>query len=172
MTITDTQLAAVEQLIEPSVDAMGFRLVQLRAMGGTTRPTLQIMAERRDDGEMNVDDCAELSRTISAVLDVEDPISSGYVLEVSSPGIDRPLVRLEDFVRFAGYEAKIELRRLIDGRRRYTGKLAGVDGERVLVEVEGREGPETVAVPHAEIDRAKLQLTDELIAATLKKRKH
>jgi ribosome maturation factor RimP len=130
------------------------------------------MAERKDDGEMNVDDCAKLSRTISAILDVEDPITSAYVLEVSSPGIDRPLVRLEDFTRFAGFEAKIELRRLIDGRRRYTGHLAGVDGDNVLIETESRGGTETVSVPFAEIDRAKLMLTDELIEATLKKRKH
>lgn len=172
MTITEAQLANVERLIEPSVAAMGFRLVQLRATGGTSRPTLQVMAERQTDGEMNIDDCAELSRTISAILDVEDPIASGFVLEVSSPGIDRPLVRLDDFSRFAGFAAKIELRRLIDGRRRHTGTLRGVDGGQVLIEVEGRAGPETVAVAHGEIARAKLQLTDELIAATLKKRKH
>lgn len=172
MTISPSQLTAVETLIEPSVEALGFRLVQLRAMGGTARPTLQIMAERNDNGEMNVDDCAKISRTVSAILDVEDPITSAYVLEVSSPGIDRPLVRLEDFSRFAGFEAKIELRRLIDGRRRYSGELAGVDADQVLVDVDNRDGPERVSVPFAEIERAKLLLTDELIEATLKKRKH
>lgn len=165
------QLVNVEQLIEPSVAALGFRLVQLRLMGGTTRPTLQVMAEPIEDREMAVEDCAELSRTISALLDVDDPITGSYVLEVSSPGIDRPLVRLEDFARYAGHEARIELRRLIDGRRRYSGWLGGVDGENVLIRIDGRSGEETVAVPHGEIERSKLKLTDELIEATLQKRK-
>jgi len=164
------QIAAVEKLIEPSVTAMGFRLVQVRLMGGDARPTLQIMAEPLEDREMVVDDCAELSRTISALLDVDDPIAGAYTLEVSSPGIDRPLVRREDFERYAGFEAKIELRQLVDGRRRYAGRLLGLEDDRVKIRTSGKAGEETVAVPFAEIERAKLKLTDELIEATLQKR--
>ena len=171
LSISPGHLQQVERLIEPAAEAMGYRLVQLRATGGSTRPTLQVMAEPLDEREMNVDDCAELSRAISAILDVDDPIPGTYVLEVSSPGIDRPLTRLEDFDRYAGQEARIELRRLIDGRRRYTGVLAGTEGDHVLVQLDGGSGGATASVPFAEIERAKLRLTDELIEATLKKRK-
>jgi ribosome maturation factor RimP len=167
---SNAQLAKVERLIEPSAQAMGYRLVQLRMMGGDARPTLQIMAERLDDRDMVVDDCAELSRAVSALLDVEDPIRGAYVLEVSSPGIDRPLTRLEDYERWAGFEARIELRRLVDNRRRYNGRLAGAENDNVLIRIESRDGETTVAVPFVEIERAKLLLTDELIEATLKKR--
>jgi ribosome maturation factor RimP len=167
---SNAQLAKVERLIEPSAQAMGYRLVQLRMMGGDARPTLQIMAERLDDRDMVVDDCAELSRAVSALLDVEDPIRGAYVLEVSSPGIDRPLTRLEDYERWAGFEARIELRRLVDNRRRYNGRVAGTENDNVLIRIESRDGETTVAVPFVEIERAKLLLTDELIEATLKKR--
>ena len=119
----DQRLAA---LLIPSIEGMGFELVRLRLMAGK-KATLQIMAER-SDGTMEVEDCAELSRQISAVLDVEDPIEREYTLEVSSPGIDRPLTRLKDFDLFEGYEAKIETAEMIDGRRRFKGTLAGVEG--------------------------------------------
>lgn len=122
---------------------------------------LQIMAERNDDAAMTVDDCAALSRAISAVLDVDDPIASAYTLEISSPGIDRPLVRLTDYDRFAGFEARIELARMIDGRRRFQGRLIGTAGEDVRIDVAGVE----VGLPFADIQRAKLVLTDELLAA-------
>jgi len=166
------QIEAVEQLIEPSVTALGFRFVQVRLMGGASAPTLQVMAEPLDEREMDVDDCAELSRTISALLDVEDPIPGAYTLEVSSPGIDRPLVRLEDFERHAGFEAKIELRQLVDGRRRYSGRLLGARDDEVLIRIADAQGEKTVAVPYGEIERAKLKLTDELIEATMQKRRN
>ncbi len=161
------RLARVEELIAPSVRALGYALVRLKMMGGKTRPTLQIMAERDDGVEMTVDDCAQLSRAISALLDVEDPIPSAYQLEVSSPGIDRPLVRLEDFERFAGHVAKVELARPIDGRKRYRGRLLGREGEVVRIALEDGEGP-VAELPFAEVSEAKLVLTDELIRAALK----
>ncbi|MDT8345102.1 MAG: ribosome maturation factor RimP [Thermohalobaculum sp.] len=154
------------RIVEPTVVAMGFELVRLRFMGGK-RKTLQIMAER-PDGTMEVEDCAQLSRAISALLDVEDPISDAYALEVSSPGIDRPLTRLQDFSRWDGYEARLETDEMIDGRKRFRGVLAGVEGDEVLIEVE--EG--TVGLKFEWLSDAKLVLTDELVAESLKGRKH
>src|SRR5579862_971001 len=148
-------------MIAPSLEAMGYSVVRVSFTGGR-RPTLQIMAERRDDGAMTVDDCATVSHTVSALLDVADPIASSYMLEVSSPGIDRPLVRPSDYERFAGFEAKIELQRPLDGRRRFRGKLLGVADESVKLMV----GLEMIMLPLPSIARAKLVLNDELIAAT------
>jgi ribosome maturation factor RimP len=160
-------VARIEALIGPIADDMGLRLVRVRIMSGTP-PRLQIMAER-EDGTMSVEDCARLSRVLSPALDVEDPISGEYVLEVSSPGLDRPLVRPEDFVRFAGHQARIELTRLLEGRKRFKGRLAGYEGEgasgQVLIE---EEGGARVALPFGLVGEAKLVLTDELIAASLK----
>src|SRR6056297_577352 len=119
------------EIIAPVIEDMGFELVRVRLMGGKTQ-TLQIMAERPDGG-IEVNDCAEISNAISAVLDVEDPILDAYTLEVSSPGIDRPLTRLKDFEAFEGYEAKLETAELIDGRKRFKGMLAGVEGDEVLI---------------------------------------
>lgn len=148
-------------MITPSLQAMGYSVVRVTFTGGR-RPTLQIMAERSDDGAMTVEDCATVSHTVSALLDVADPIASSYQLEISSPGIDRPLVRRGDYERFAGFEAKIELQRPLDGRRRFRGKLMGLQDDSVKLSV----GPETVLLPLSSIARAKLVLTDELIAAT------
>ena len=150
-------------MIAPSLDAMGYRIVRVAFTGGR-RPTLQIMAERRDAAAMSVDDCADISRTVSALLDVADPIPVAYALEVSSPGIDRPLIDRDDFVRYAGYEAKVEMSNLIDGRKRFRGRLLGADDGAVRIAVEDRE----VALPLAEVVRAKLVLTDELLAAAQK----
>lgn len=153
----------IEAIIAPTVEAMGYAVVRVMLTGGR-RPTLQIMAERADGSGMSVDDCAEISRTISAVLDVEDPIAGEYTLEVSSPGIDRPLTRLKDFRRFAGFEARIDMAAPIEGRKRFSGRLLGVDeADRVLVEIEPGT-PE--ALPFDGIARAKLILTDELVAAS------
>ncbi len=154
-------------MIAPSIEAMGYDLVRLKMMGGKNRPTLQIMAERDDGAEMNVDDCADLSRAISALLDVEDPIPEAYELEVSSPGIDRPLVRLGDFERFAGHVAKVEMARPVEGRKRYRGRLLGNVGETVRLALEDDAGS-IAELPYRDVAEAKLVLTDELIRAALK----
>jgi len=151
----------IEAMIAPSLEAMGYSVVRVSFTGGR-RPTLQIMAERRDDQAMTVDDCATVSHTVSALLDVADPITSAYFLEISSPGIDRPLVRRHDYERFAGFEAKIELQKPIDGRRRFRGKLAGLEDDSVKLMI----GADAKLLPLSAIARAKLVLTDELIAAT------
>jgi ribosome maturation factor RimP len=158
----DRRLAAI---VSPTIEGLGFELVRLRLMSGR-RALLQIMAERPDGG-IEVDDCARISRAVSAVLDVEDPVSGEYTLEVSSPGIDRPLTRLKDFERWAGYEAKIETVEPIDGRRRFRGTLAGVQDGEVLIEIP--EG--TIGLAFEMIADAKLVLTDALIAESLAGRK-
>lgn len=149
-------------LIEPTLDAMGFELVRV-ALSGDRRPTLQVMADRADEAPMTVEDCAEISRALSAVLDVEDPIAGAYTLEVSTPGIDRPLTREKDFARFAGHEAKVELAvPRADGRKRFRGALIGArDG---MVSIQTEDGPATL--PFADIRAAKLILTDALLAAS------
>ena len=153
--------AKIESMIGPSLSAMGYSIVRVAFTGGR-RPTLQIMAERVDNVMMTVDDCATISHTVSALLDVADPIDSAYQLEISSPGIDRPLTRRADYERFAGFEAKIDMLRPIEGRRRFRGKLIGVEGDDAKLLV----GADTLLLPLDAIARAKLVLTDELIAAT------
>ena len=153
------------EIITPVIEDMGFELVRVRLMTGKGA-ILQVMADRPDGG-IEVDDCAQISTAIGAVLDVEDPIVEEYALEVSSPGIDRPLTRLKDFVTFEGYEAKIETEELIDGRRRFKGELAGVEGDEVLINIE--EG--TVGLKFEWLTDAKLVLTDELIKEMLRQRK-
>jgi ribosome maturation factor RimP len=140
---------------------MGYRLVRVAVTGGRSTPVLQVMAERMDERPMGVDDCTEVTHTVSALLDVADPIEHTYLLEVSSPGIDRPLVRREDYERFQGHEAKLELTAPIEGRRRFRGKLLGIEADRVRLNL----GAEVVELPLARIQRAKLVLTDELLAA-------
>lgn len=159
------QAAAVEELIAPILEELGFGVVRVR-LTGTQRRTLQVMAERTDGGDITVDDCATMSRAISATLDVEDPIDGSYVLEVSSPGIDRPLVRREDFVRFAGFEAKLEAARPVAGRRRLRGRLQGVEDDAVAIDIGAPDG--VVRVPIEDVRAAQLILTDELVAASLK----
>jgi ribosome maturation factor RimP len=148
------------ELLDPVAGAAGYGIVRLRLMAGANR-RLQIMAER-PDGRMEIEDCAILSRALSEVLDAADPVSGEYTLEVSSPGIDRPLTRLEDFEAYAGLEAKIELDRLAEGRRRFRGRIAGVEGKDVLIDLEG-EAEHTAQVPFAWITDAKLVLNDELM---------
>lgn len=150
------RIADLERLIAPTVEGLDYALVRIRFDGRI----LQVMAERKDRGDMTVEDCARLSRSLSAVLDVEDPIPGEYALEVSSPGIDRPLVRLEDYDRFAGHTARLETRAPIDGRRRFSGRIEGVRDGAVVIE----SGGAACQIPFAEIQRAKLVLTDELIA--------
>jgi ribosome maturation factor RimP len=154
--------AAVERLVAPSLAATGYEVVRVLCIG-QHRPLLQIMIERADRRAISVDDCAEVSRTVSALLDVEEELIAGsYTLEVSSPGIDRPLTRPEHFVRFAGFEAKVETRMPLDGRKKFTGRLLGLEGERVRIATAEGE----MALPLADVQRAKLVLTDELIATT------
>ena len=156
----------LKRLIEPTLEAMGFELVRVLVMG-KQQATVQVMIERADRAVLTVEHCAEASRVISAVLDVEDPIRGAYTLEVSSPGIDRPLTRLGDFERFAGHVARIELSQPVDGRRRFKGRLAGVAGDAVRLTLEEPAGAAAdLDVPFAAIQRAKLVLTDELIAAS------
>lgn len=160
---SEGKAAEIERLIAPSVADMGFEIVRVQLTGDDGSRTLQIMAER-PDGRMSIEDCAELSRNVSAVLDVEDPIKGSYSLEVSSPGLDRPLTRLKDFRNWAGFEARIELSVPQDGRKRYRGLLRGLEGETVLLEE--AEAAELRRLPFGVIGRAKLVLTDALIAAT------
>lgn len=155
----------LDSIVGPPLAAMGYELVRVMFQG-KSRPTLQVMAERTDGKPMNVDDCADISRSLSALLDVEDPIQGGYVLEVSSPGIDRPLTRAKDFVTWAGFEAKLESLVAVDGRKRFRGKLAGLDdsGEAVRIMTETGE----LLVPLVDLKNAKLVLTDELVDAVTK----
>ncbi len=153
-------------MIEPTLRDMGFELVRVRMSGGQ-RPTLQVMAERRDHGPMTVEHCAEISHAISALLDVEDPIAGSYELEVSSPGIDRPLVRPGDFERFAGFEVRVETEMPIAGRRRFRGRLLGLVGDEVRLQLAEGEQP----IPFGAIRKAKLVLTDELLAAAQAERR-
>ena len=165
-TAMDRRLA---EIIEPIVADMGFELVRVRLMSGKTR-TLQVMAEKPDGG-IEVEDCARISTELSANLDVEDPIEEAYALEVSSPGIDRPLTRLKDFETWEGYEARIETTELIDGRRRFKGALQGVEDGEVLIEIDAEGGPVTVGLRFDWLADAKLVLTDELVRETLRARK-
>ena len=163
--------ARVAGIVGPVLEGLGFRLVRVRVSGGSP-PTLQIMAER-PDGSFGIDECEAASRAISPVLDVEDPISGAYNLEMSSPGIDRPLVRLSDFQRWAGHDAKIEMAVPHEGRKRFRGFLAGVEGVNALVRLPDAPAgtPGTVALPIADIGDARLVMTDALIREALRRDK-
>jgi len=170
--IADTGLAGrVASLVEAPLRAAGLRLVRVKVTG-EAGCTVQIMAERAD-GSMSVDDCEEASRLVSPILDVEDPIARAYRLEVSSPGIDRPLVRRTDFSRWAGHRARIELALPVSGRKRFNGVLLGVEGEAVRLRPLGtREGEEAeIRLPLADIAEARLVLTDELVRESLRRSK-
>lgn len=153
----------IERLVTPALEAMGFTVVRVKLTGQPVR-TLQIMVELLDGSTVTVDDCSAISRAVSALLDVEDTLKAAYSLEISSPGIDRPLIKPVDFERYAGYVAKIETRRPIEGRKRFRGRLLGIDGDDVRIDVE--DG--VAAIPLADIAAAKLVLTDELIAEAMK----
>ena len=161
-TAIDRRLA---EIVTPVIEGMGFELVRIRLMGGNTK-TLQVMADRPEGG-IDVDDCGRISTAVSAVLDVEDPIEDHYTLEVSSPGIDRPLTRLKDFEAWDGYEARLETSEMIDGRKRFKGHLRGTEGDEVLIEIE--EG--TIGLKFDWLADAKLVLTDELITEMLRQKK-
>lgn len=165
-TAMDRRLA---DIIQPVIEGLGFELVRIRLMGGATR-ILQIMADKPEGG-IEVDHCGDISTAVSAVLDVEDPIEENYVLEVSSPGIDRPLTRLKDFEMWKGWEARVETTELIDGRRRFKGMLAGVEGDEVLIELDEGKEPVTIGLQFDWLSDAKLILTDELITEMLRQKK-
>ncbi|NJC34601.1 ribosome maturation factor RimP [Sphingomonas jejuensis] len=163
-----SDLTALTKLIEPEARALGFDLVRVKMIGGTSDPTLQVMAERPETRQLTIEDCADLSRRISDQLDAleadgRDPIEGAYRLEVSSPGIDRPLTRLKDFADWAGHEARVTLEEKIDGRKQFKGDLAGIDGDQVsILDKDGVSH----SVPFAAIADAKLVMTDRLIEAT------
>lgn len=158
-----TDIAALTALIEPEARALGLKIVRVAMFGGTSDPTLQVMAERPDTRQLVLDDCAALSRRLSDVLDAADPIDHAYRLEVSSPGIDRPLTRLSDYADWAGHVARLRVADAIDGRKQFEGELRGVEGEMVVLDV-AKLGE--VRLPFAAIVTAKLLLTDKLIEAT------
>ncbi|MGB0901117.1 ribosome maturation factor RimP [Halocynthiibacter sp.] len=159
------------ELLQPTIEDMGFEVVRIRLMSGNVA-TLQLMVERPDGG-IDVDECAQVSTAVSAIMDVEDPIVDNYSLEVSSPGIDRPLTRLKDFDNWNGYEAKMETSELIDGRRRFKGTLAGTEDGEVLITLDATKNtdPVTIGLRFEWLADAKLILTDELIKEMLRQRK-
>ena len=156
----------VAGLVEPVIEDMGYRLVRVR-MTGDGGGTVQIMAER-PDGSLSIDDCVDMTRVLSPLLDVDDPVPGGYRLEISSPGIARPLVRPDDFERWVGFEAKIELREMLAGRKRFRGILDGfADGEvRLETELSGFDEPQTVGLPFEAIHEARLVMTDTLLKSS------
>ena len=158
-----TDIAAISALIEPHAKALGLEIVRVAMFGGKSDPVLQVMAERPDTRQLTLEDCAALSRALSDPLDEADPIAEAYRLEVSSPGIDRPLTRPKDFDDFKGFVARVRLAEPQGGRKQFEGMLLGLDGEAVRLDVD-RLGE--VAVPLSGIANAKLLLTDDLIAAT------
>ena len=150
----------IENLISPTIEILGFEIVRIEVLG-EINPCLQIMAERIDEAGMNVDDCAQISRAVSAILDIEDPITNAYTLEVSSPGLDRPLVKRKHFERFSGAEIRLEKRGQGDEQRRYRGDLKGIKGDDVVLLIKGEE----MLIPFADVQKAKIVITDALIAA-------
>ncbi|MFZ2998393.1 ribosome maturation protein RimP [Sphingobium sp.] len=157
-------IAALTALIEPEAKALGFDLVRVKLFGSGDDRTLQIMAERPETKQLVIEDCAALSRRLSDLFDEVDPIEEAYRLEVSSPGIDRPLTRLHDFVEWGGFEARITVTEAVEGRKTFKGMLGGVEGEDILFK-DTKAGE--VVIPFALIDGAKLVLTDALISATM-----
>ena len=156
-------VAELTKLIEPAARAEGFELVRVKMMGGTSDPTLQVMAENPATGQLTLEDCARLSRRLSDLLDEADPIEEAYRLEVSSPGIDRPLTRLKDFEAWKGHEAKISLTEKLDGRKQLTGELIGAEGDEIAI---ADKGLGETRIPFSLVHSAKLVMTDKLIEAT------
>lgn len=158
-----TDIAAIAKLIEPEAKALGFDLVRVAMFGGKSDPTLQVMAERPDTRQLDLADCEALSRRVSEVLDASDPIEEAYRLEVSSPGIDRPLTRLGDYADWAGFDARLRLVEPLEGRKHFDARIERIEGETIVVYAE-KVGE--IAVPFARINSAKLILTDALLKAT------
>ena len=156
-------IAALTALIEPEAEALGLRLVRVGMFGGKSDPTLQVMAERPDTRQLTLDDCAALSRRLSEIFDEIDPIEEAYRLEVSSPGIDRPLTRIADYEDWAGHEARLKLVEPIEGRKMFDARIEGVEGDDTVVVI-AKHG--AMRIPYDAIFSAKLVLTDKLIQAT------
>ena len=156
-------VTALTKLIEPAARAEGLELVRVMMIGGASDPTLQVMAERPETRQLTLDDCARLSRRLSDLLDETDPIEGSYRLEVSSPGIDRPLTRTKDYADWAGHQARITLKEPVDGRKQFSGELRGIDGDRIVIDVPGL-GRTHFSL--AQVHSAKLVMTDKLIDAT------
>jgi ribosome maturation factor RimP len=168
--VRETGLAArIAAIAEPVLMGLGYRLVRVR-VSGRDGMTVQVMAER-PDGSFTIEDCETASRTLSPSLDVEDPIPGGYRLELSSPGIDRPLVRVSDFTRAVGHEAKIEMEIPVEGRKRFRGEIVGTEESDAKVRIDAEGGPVVVRLPIGDIAEAKLVLTDALIAESLRRGK-
>ncbi|OCX61682.1 ribosome maturation factor RimP [Thioclava sp. SK-1] len=159
----------IAQIVMPTIEGLGYELIRLRLQGGKTA-TLQIMADKPEGG-IDVEDCAKISTAVSAVMDVEDPIEDNYYLEVSSPGIDRPLTRLKDFNVWDGYEAKIETTEMIEGRKRFRGIIRGTEGDEALIEIENQGEQIVIGLDFDLLADAKLVLTDELITEMLRQKK-
>lgn len=154
-----TEKHPVQDIVEPIIDSLGFEVVRVMTIG-TKNPTLQVMIERKDRKDLVVDDCAMVSRAISDVLDEKDPIEGEYSLEVSSPGLDRPLTKPEHFERFSGYEAKVESKIEVEGRKRFKGKIINIDeNQKIVFDMDGTK----YVIPFETVNKAKLLLTDELL---------
>ncbi|HFB55166.1 MAG TPA: ribosome maturation factor RimP [Hellea balneolensis] len=166
MKTKTTQDERILAMVEPLAQDLGYAVVRVRVMAGN-RATVQIMAERLSDRQMGVDDCAKLSRELSSLFEVEDPMDGAYVLEVSSPGLDRPLTDLSDFDHYQGYLARVELDRLVEGRKRFRGHIAGVDGDNICLDLDGET--DTTLIPFAWVAEAKLLITDDMIKKGRKK---
>jgi ribosome maturation factor RimP len=168
MAIATDRTTALETLVSPTLDGLGYDLVRV-LVSGSHQPTLQVMAERRDGSPMTVEDCEKISRALSAKLDVEDPIAGSYTLEVSSPGLDRPLIRPRDYVRFAGAVARVETRIAQEGQRRFKGRIARADDNAVTLAIADEAAgakPREVEIAFANIAKARLVLTDEMLRAS------
>jgi ribosome maturation factor RimP len=153
----------IEELIAPTINSLGYDLVRVQILDEGTK-TLQIMVDRLDEANLTVDDCSVISKEISVIIDINDPIGENYLLEVSSPGIDRPLLRFKDFEKYAGFHARVDMSIALEGRKKFKGKLTGIEGDNIRIKVK----EETYLLPFSKIEKAKLTLTQELLDAAVK----
>ena len=152
----------IEELITPTINSLGYDLVRVQILDEGTK-TLQIMVDRLDEANLTVDDCSMISKEISVIIDINDPIGENYLLEVSSPGIDRPLLRFKDFEKYAGFHARVDMSIALEGRKKFKGKLTGIEGDNIRIKVK----EETYLLPFSKIEKAKLTLTQELLDAAV-----
>ena len=152
----------IEELITPTINSLGYDLVRVQILDEGTK-TLQIMVDRLDEANLTVDDCSVISKEISVIIDINDPIGENYLLEVSSPGIDRPLLRFKDFEKYAGFHARVDMNTALEGRKKFKGKLTGIEGDNIRIKVK----EETYLLPFSKIEKAKLTLTQELLDAAI-----